>query len=147
MKIKSVPLLVFFSFSFGNSRGFVQSTADQDEATSPFRRNLRPSPVHVEAANALFPLDVSGGCTSSLVIEVVAEACDCLAEPFLAALLDIEEKQDETNDFDALHAALGQLCATAWEAVDTSFWQDVDQAFSDTFMERFVHGETYLNRT
>ena len=115
------------------------------------RRNLRLSPVHKNAASTVFPLDVSGGCTARLVIAAVAETCDCLPEPFLSALLGIEEEQnrqrdDEEMDNVALKAALGGLCATAWAAVETSSWQDVDQEFSHSFMEQFVHGETYLNR-
>ena len=125
-----------------------ESGNKKNHAIFPHRR-LRLSSVHTEAANALFPLTVTGGCTSDIILQAVADACNCLAEPFLHALLRLDEEipQEQKDSKDALHARLGELCATAWQTVETSTWQDIDPMFTDEFMERFVQGETYLNGT
>lgn len=107
-------------------------------------RNLRLSAVHDEAAHAIFPLTVPGGCTSHSILQRMGDACDCLPAPFLRALLGLPEEDD--NDA-ALHESLGALCGTAWQSVETSDWHDIDPVFTDEFMERFVQGETYLNGT
>lgn len=123
-----------------------QPTRQRNEspASLPFRDMRAISAVHTEAAGNVFPLVVSGGCTADLVLEAVAEECDCLAAPFLKALLGLNEEDDDEN---LLHEQLDQLCATAWGTVERSTWQDVDPMFENEFMERFVQGETYLNGT
>lgn len=106
-------------------------------------RELRADPVYKAAVEDIFPLQVPGGCTSRVIIETVTEACDCLAVPLLVNLIGLNDGAVEED----LHEHLSQLCQTAWNTVDTSTWQDVDEIFTDDFMEDFAQGKTYMNRT
>lgn len=133
-----LQLLLAVIVSFSRADGINLRAERQQEPL----RDLRLSDVHAEAADTIFPITVTGGCNSSLIIEAVEEACDCLAVPFLRALLGLGQDDD---DHAVLYDRLGQLCSTAWETVETSDWQHVDPAFTDEFMERFIQGETYLN--
>ena len=38
------------------------------------------------------------------------------------------------------------LCASAWEKVPTSTFSDIDDRFTDDFMEEYIDGDTFLNR-
>ena len=156
LSIQSILLLLLLllavtvSLSRTNEEGILLITPPGQHGNVTPLRHLRLGAVHTEAADAVFPIAVTGGCTADLVIDAVADACNCLSVPFLRALLglDQDENDDDDNENDAmLYERLGQLCATAWGTVETSNWQHVDPAFTDQFMERFVQGETYLNGT
>ena len=43
-------------------------------------------------------------------------------------------------------AMIDYVCGAAWHQVRTSTFQDVDQRFTDNFMEEYIKGDTFLNR-
>jgi hypothetical protein len=45
-----------------------------------------------------------------------------------------------------LQSYVGVACGTAWAAVETSAWQDVNFQWDDNFLQSFVEGDTFLNR-
>ncbi len=38
------------------------------------------------------------------------------------------------------------VCDTAWHQVNTSTFKDVDERFTEEFMEEYINGDTFLNR-
>lgn len=87
----------------------------------------------------LFPLQ-AGGCSYQVLLHAVASKCNCDPVPALLSMLPRLATEEDLQSY------VGVACGTAWAAVETSAWQDVNFQWDDNFLQSFVEGDTFLNR-
>ena len=101
---------------------------------------LLPSATAVAGTPCLSDWAVTvNGCDNGDALEAVIAT--------ISAELPADCPHDAVTELDLISngAGIENICADAWNLVDTSSFTDVDTRFNNAFMTEYVAGDTFLN--